>query len=194
MTLEEAIMHCEEVADGQTEQGKCPECAMEHRQLAEWLTGYKRLKEREPCEDCVSRKKALKNMDWEKQVTSMSDSDPASGLYNIVRNDEDISDYQPTDRKYTLDELINQNGNSYQQGLKLAWETARKVVDLWKDTYTKTGPTVFEELFGDNHIAKVFDQHPSEVFSKICDYEYKHSKQRECMCDLFRKVFSIKEG
>ena len=37
MTLDEAIKHCEEVADGLTEQGKCAECAAEHRQLAEWL-------------------------------------------------------------------------------------------------------------------------------------------------------------
>lgn len=37
MTIEEAINHCEEVAAGQTEQGKCPECAAEHRQLAAWL-------------------------------------------------------------------------------------------------------------------------------------------------------------
>lgn len=37
MTIEEAIQHCEEVAAGKTEQGKCPECAADHRQLAEWL-------------------------------------------------------------------------------------------------------------------------------------------------------------
>lgn len=37
MTIEEAIQHCEGVADGKTEQGKCPECAADHRQLAEWL-------------------------------------------------------------------------------------------------------------------------------------------------------------
>lgn len=48
LTLEEAITHCEEVADGHTEQGKCPECAMEHRQLAEWLTELKGYRERMP--------------------------------------------------------------------------------------------------------------------------------------------------
>lgn len=37
MTIEEAIQHCEEVAAGETEQGKCPACAAEHKQLAEWL-------------------------------------------------------------------------------------------------------------------------------------------------------------
>lgn len=37
MTIDEAIQHCEEVAAGETAQGKCPECAAEHRQLAAWL-------------------------------------------------------------------------------------------------------------------------------------------------------------
>lgn len=32
MTLEEAIEHCEEIAEKM-----CDECGMEHRQLAEWL-------------------------------------------------------------------------------------------------------------------------------------------------------------
>jgi len=45
MTLDEAIKHCEEVADGLTEQGKCAECAAEHRQLAEWLKELKQLRE-----------------------------------------------------------------------------------------------------------------------------------------------------
>lgn len=60
MNLEEAIKHCEEVADeqkklaekweaeGGSEYGKtmaCKRCAEEHHQLAEWLMDYKRLKE-----------------------------------------------------------------------------------------------------------------------------------------------------
>ncbi len=67
MTLDEAIKHCQEVADEQEKlckindpynfsQPKWKECAAEHRQLAEWLKDYKRLKEQEPCADCVSRK------------------------------------------------------------------------------------------------------------------------------------------
>ena len=40
MTLDEAIKHCEEVADT-----KCNECGNEHRQLAEWLKELKQLKE-----------------------------------------------------------------------------------------------------------------------------------------------------
>jgi hypothetical protein len=59
MTLESAIKHCEEVAEEQEKlckvndsfnfsQPKWGECAAEHRQLAEWLKDYKRLKEQEP--------------------------------------------------------------------------------------------------------------------------------------------------
>ena len=60
MTIDEAIMHCEEVADGNEnlaefyykEPGRntalgddCRECAEEHRQLAEWLKELKQLTE-----------------------------------------------------------------------------------------------------------------------------------------------------
>lgn len=34
-------------------------CADEHRQLAEWLKDYKRLKEKESCEDAISREDVL---------------------------------------------------------------------------------------------------------------------------------------
>jgi hypothetical protein len=70
MTLDEAIKHCEEVAEKQEKIAiytpfemlnsdvdieKCQECANEHRQLAEWLKDYKRLLE----EDVISRKKVI---------------------------------------------------------------------------------------------------------------------------------------
>lgn len=45
MTIDEAIQHCEEVANGMTAQGDCKECAEEHRQLAEWLKELKHLRE-----------------------------------------------------------------------------------------------------------------------------------------------------
>lgn len=61
LTLDEAIKHCEEVAEKEEQLSKtgkwfegedwnikareqCAECAAEHRQLAEWLTDYKELK------------------------------------------------------------------------------------------------------------------------------------------------------
>ncbi len=70
MTLDEAITHCEEVAEEKDKSvelcravkatedliTKCEDCAEEHRQLAEWLKDYKRLLEQEPktghCKDC----------------------------------------------------------------------------------------------------------------------------------------------
>ncbi len=47
MTLEEAIQHAEEVACSLEEKDHCDKCAAEHRQLAEWLTELKKLKEKE---------------------------------------------------------------------------------------------------------------------------------------------------
>lgn len=60
MTIDEAIIHAEEVAEEKEEQAweaqlqeeygmikSCKECAEEHRQLAEWLRDYKRLKEQQ---------------------------------------------------------------------------------------------------------------------------------------------------
>ena len=53
MTIDEAIKHCEEVAeryermeDSHDDKLKeeCLQCAADHRQLAEWLTDYKELK------------------------------------------------------------------------------------------------------------------------------------------------------
>ena len=66
MTLDEAILHAEEVADyhDRIKQikavtlGEC-RCADEHRQLAEWLKELKAYKEQQPCEDAISRKVAL---------------------------------------------------------------------------------------------------------------------------------------
>lgn len=58
MTLDEAIIHCEEVAETKKQESidaetqgcdryalKCEKCAEEHRQLAEWLKELKRYKE-----------------------------------------------------------------------------------------------------------------------------------------------------
>ena len=59
MTIDEAIIHAEEVMAENLEKTKgknasdpiainCFECAEEHRQLAEWLKDYKRMKKQEP--------------------------------------------------------------------------------------------------------------------------------------------------
>lgn len=68
MSISDAIKHCEEVAEEHTKYNfyggyeSCDECASEHRQLAEWLRELKAYKEQQPCEDCISRKEALKVM------------------------------------------------------------------------------------------------------------------------------------
>ena len=54
MTLDEAIRHCEDVAEEKEQEAKeahvlsgmdCMECAEEHRQLAEWLRELKKYEE-----------------------------------------------------------------------------------------------------------------------------------------------------
>lgn len=45
MTLEEAILHCEEVADRCAVTDGNRKCEIEHRQLAEWLRELKKLRE-----------------------------------------------------------------------------------------------------------------------------------------------------
>ena len=60
MTLDEAICHAEEVASRRfDDRVHCIKCADEHRQLAEWLKDYKRLKEQAPIEDAISRQAVL---------------------------------------------------------------------------------------------------------------------------------------
>ena len=79
MTLDEAIKHCEEVAEelekeaqewhenqvrkcklisfaemDYTHENECKECAFEHKQLAEWLKELKQFKEQEHCEDVMA--------------------------------------------------------------------------------------------------------------------------------------------
>ena len=53
MTIEDAIRHCIEVAEGCT----VKECAEDHRQLADWLRDYKRLLAKESgnlrCRTCT---------------------------------------------------------------------------------------------------------------------------------------------
>lgn len=45
MTLDEAIKHCEEVADYDCYNDDQRKCAAEHRQLAEWLKELKQYRE-----------------------------------------------------------------------------------------------------------------------------------------------------
>ena len=74
MTIDEAIAYCNEVhviceietdfgfkksfVDRSSVIGRT-KCGKEHKQLAEWLKDYKRLLERESCEDAISRDNAI---------------------------------------------------------------------------------------------------------------------------------------
>ena len=67
MKLEDAIQHCEEVAERNENTCKAKvnldlkkyrKCAEEHRQLAEWLKDYKRLLEQPPLEKVLEEIKA----------------------------------------------------------------------------------------------------------------------------------------
>lgn len=62
MTLDEAILHAEEVAEscerGNPKKRSKFKCASEHRQLAKWLKELKALKA-EHCADAISRKAAV---------------------------------------------------------------------------------------------------------------------------------------
>ncbi len=72
MELDEAIRHCEEVAEENQaivdacdyygdNMAKCDECAKEHRQLARWLRELKALKE-QVNGDCISREAVIKSL------------------------------------------------------------------------------------------------------------------------------------
>lgn len=91
MKLDEAIKHAEQVAeekeakvwfDGDNENigDSCLTCAEEHRQLAEWLKDYKRLKEQEPCEDAISREEALEGLN---SINGTSELDKA---FEVIEN------------------------------------------------------------------------------------------------------------
>lgn len=91
MTLDEVIIHCEEVAEGNEYDAKeynrlakletcpsrkecesaykrCCKCASEHRQLAEWLKELKELRQRNNGNDLVKKQDVIKLLDmcWKK--------------------------------------------------------------------------------------------------------------------------------
>lgn len=75
MNRDEAIKHCEEVAQEKRyeyqeslavhdmeEAEKCEKCGEEHEQLAEWLKELRKFREQEPCEDCISREAVIEHI------------------------------------------------------------------------------------------------------------------------------------
>lgn len=93
MTIDEAIQHCEEVAqENEKQYSGCPmkydgayanngksacKCAKEHRQLAEWLKELKQLREQEPCEDAISRQAVLDGLASIAKAKAKSDAQKA---------------------------------------------------------------------------------------------------------------------
>ena len=62
MEIDEAIKHCEEVAE--EKQKSCVECARDHLQLAEWLKELKAIKEDG---DCISRQAVIEAIEDDKR-------------------------------------------------------------------------------------------------------------------------------
>lgn len=108
MTIDEAIKHAEEVMIENLEKTKdrnasdpiainCFECADEHRQLAEWLKDYKRLLEKEPCNDLISREETLTAFaDYIGSGMSMNDYD---ALWDIVEKMPPARPQKPASKK-----------------------------------------------------------------------------------------------
>ena len=78
MTLDEAIEHCEEVANS-----KCDSCGAEHKQLAEWL---KELKE---------RKKKCRWIKYDYRTMCPKDHDIDNPYWRIPENRKDVLKYCP---------------------------------------------------------------------------------------------------
>lgn len=84
MTIDDAIHHCEEVAEGLEKEAvrgccddteimnNCYECAKEHRQLAEWLRELKAFRSGIYCSTCKYRE--VDNIDYPCMYCNTSDS------------------------------------------------------------------------------------------------------------------------
>ena len=126
MTLEEAIKHAEEVADWMKRQSsqndKCDKCAEEHRQLAEWLKDYKRLKESQPCEDAISRqavKEALRNRIGEsisECINALPSVTPATKMgrweWNQYDYNPNLGNYHCSECRNIVTECVPKQGSS----------------------------------------------------------------------------------
>lgn len=111
MTIEEAIKHAEEVADYDCYNEKQFKCTEEHRQLAEWLKDYKRLKEQEPRKDEV----ILTKEEYGELVSSEFDNGYTKGYTEALEQNDVLDEIraeieklrfgQPL-RKYVVDECL----------------------------------------------------------------------------------------
>lgn len=109
MTLDEAIKHAEEVADSDCYNDKQFKCADEHRQLAEWLKDYKRMKEQEPTTkndlgvDCISRQAVLEGIaEWIADGYADSEAD-CSHISSLVTHLPSVTPQEPQIFKWCTD-------------------------------------------------------------------------------------------
>ena len=132
MTIDDAIKHCEEVADGFTEQGKCAECAAEHRQLAEWLKELKQLKEQEFCEDAINRQAVLERLKREEKILYTP-----TGMNYLIRVIEEMPSVKP---QYT-DAEIQKMQEMQQAEIEKAYELGKAEqleIGHWIDNHNNT--------------------------------------------------------
>lgn len=98
MTIDEAIAHAQETADTRTD--LCDECRKEHRQLAEWLTELKQLrdsfeKQRSINYELVDENQELINENKElKRLLRLAVED-LSGIDGVCDDYDDVCDECP---------------------------------------------------------------------------------------------------
>ena len=162
MELEEAIKHCEEVAEEQVklckryddasgysrshnetirvdDAKKCEKCADEHEQLAEWLKDYKRLLDQEPCEDAISRQATVEFLrnhakDFEDARCRMAFKTASS----LVENPNNIPITIPTTKWIPASERLPKQ-NEYVGNVCKYYLVQNEFGDMLVATYTNNG-------------------------------------------------------
>lgn len=102
MTLDEAIKRFNNNAEHERSHGSLQGC-LEFRQLAEWLTELKELKEQtKPCEDCISRQEAINAIDRlyldgesAQGFTADANEDCLIGKYKAIEILDELPSVQP---------------------------------------------------------------------------------------------------
>lgn len=101
MTLDEQIKILENNAEFERKDGDLQGC-LNFRQLAEWLKDYKRLLEQEPCEDAISKQKAIEAidalyLDGDSCVSfrASADGDALIGKYQAITALDDLPPVTP---------------------------------------------------------------------------------------------------
>lgn len=120
ITLDEAIKHCEEMAEKNEEMCRVEEimglglqntemmkCARTYKQLAEWLKELKQFKEQESCEDVISRSYALNVINLMKANIEAGGYEAYSQLFDRFDN------VPPATPKRKVGEWIKKNNDYF---------------------------------------------------------------------------------